>query len=173
MNDTHPKKSIIALIWIFTALVYALVIVLHELPKSDWAPSFISTLPALNAVINGTCFTLLVVSFFVIRRGNVSLHKRLNTSAMILSVLFLLSYVTNHFFSGDTVYMGSFKGLYYFVLITHILLAGVSLPFILLAYYHGFIDNRAKHRKLVKFVYPMWLYVTFTGVLVFLFLCIK
>jgi putative membrane protein len=75
-----------------------------------------------------------------------------------------------HLFADETKYGGDFLGIYYFILVTHIILAGVSLPFILLAYYRGFIGDIAKHRKMVKFVYPIWLYVTFTGVLVFLFL---
>ena len=163
-------KLIVRLIWLFTIVVYALVIVLHELPKAEWQPDFVGFLPGLNALINGTCFLLLVSSLIAIKKGNITLHKRLNSSAMILSVVFLLSYITNHYFAADTHYLGDFKTVYYIILITHILFAGISLPFILLAYYHGFIDNRVKHRKLVKFVYPIWLYVTLTGVLVFLFL---
>ena len=170
MSDIKVNKNVVWLIWIFTAIVYALVIILHELPKSDWQPSFVGYLAGLNATINGTCFALLLTSYFVIRKGNVALHKKLNTTAMILSLVFLLSYVVRNFFAADVSYGGSFEGLYLFVIVSHILLAGISLPFILLSYYHGFIDNRIRHRKLVKFVFPIWLYVTFTGVLVFLFL---
>tara|TARA_Y100000385_G_scaffold128189_2_gene133443 strand:+ start:52920 stop:53390 length:471 start_codon:yes stop_codon:yes gene_type:complete len=151
-------------------LVYALVIVLHELPGAEVAPEFIVYQPLMHSIINGTCFILLLLSLSFIKRGNVAMHKRLNTTAMLLSVLFLLSYVVYHYFAGDTAYLGDYKGLYIFILITHILLAGLSLPFILLAYYHGFIGNIVKHKKMVRFVFPVWLYVTFTGVIVYLFL---
>jgi putative membrane protein len=151
-------------------LVYALVIVLHELPGAEVAPEFTVYQPLMHSIINGTCFILLLLSLSFIKRGNVAMHKRLNTTAMLLSVLFLLSYVVYHYFAGDTAYLGDYKGLYIFILITHILLAGLSLPFILLAYYHGFIGNIVKHKKMVRFVFPVWLYVTFTGVIVYLFL---
>lgn len=98
------------------------------------------------------------------------MHRKLNTVAMVLSVLFLLSYVTNHYFSGDTIYGGDMSGLYYFVLITHVVLAGLSLPMILFSYYYGHLNLVHKHKKLVRFTYPIWLYVAFTGVLIYLFL---
>ncbi|MCH9822833.1 MAG: DUF420 domain-containing protein [Bacteroidetes bacterium] len=166
----RPNKNIIRGIYLFSALVYALVIVLHELPGAEVAPEFTVYQPLMHSIINGTCFILLLLSLSFIKRGNVAMHKRLNTTAMLLSVLFLLSYVVYHYFAGDTAYLGDYKGLYIFILITHILLAGLSLPFILLAYYHGFIGNIVKHKKMVRFVFPVWLYVTFTGVIVYLFL---
>jgi putative membrane protein len=169
-NAVHLDKRIIYGIYVFTAVVYALVILLHELPEASFRPGFIDYLPALNATINGTCFLLLVASLVAIKTRMIPLHKLLNTTAMVLSVVFLLSYVLNHYFSGDTVYGGDMKGLYYFVLISHILLAAISLPFILMAYYKAFAGDIQGHRKLVKFTYPMWVYVTFTGVLVYLFL---
>ncbi len=164
------NKAIIYSIYAFTAVVFGLVIILHELPSPGNAPSFIGIFPMLNAFINGTCFLVLITSLIAIKNKKVKLHQYLNTSAMLLSVLFLLSYVFYHLFADETKYGGDFLGIYYFILVTHIILAGVSLPFILLAYYRGFIGDIAKHRKMVKFVYPIWLYVAFTGVLVFLFL---
>lgn len=169
-NAVHLDKRIIYGIYAFTAVVYGLVILLHELPEASFRPGFIDYLPALNATINGTCFLLLIASLAAIKARMIPLHQRLNTTAMVLSVVFLLSYVLNHYFSGDTVYGGDMKGLYYFVLISHILLAAISLPFILMAYYKAFAGDIQGHRKLVKFTYPMWVYVTFTGVLVYLFL---
>lgn len=163
-------KRILTGIWVFTVIVYALVVFLHELPQASSAPGFVPYQPLLHATINGTCFLLLLASLFAIRKRQVELHKKLNTAAMFLSLIFLLSYVVHHYFAGDTSYGGDFKSLFYFVLITHILLAGLSLPFILLAYYRGLIGDYQRHRKLVKFVFPVWVYVTFTGVLVYLFL---
>ncbi len=166
----QPSKPIVWGIYIFSAIVYALVIILHELPGAESAPAFTSFQPLLHASLNGTCFILLIASLTFIKKGNVQMHKRLNSLAMLLSVVFLLSYVVYHYFAGDTEYLGDFKGIYISILVTHIFLAGLSLPFILLAYYYGFIGNLVKHKRMVRFVYPIWLYVTFTGVIVYLFL---
>jgi len=89
---------------------------------------------------------------------------------MLLSVTFLFSYVLFHYFSGDTIYGGDYKTAYYIILISHILLAGLSLPFILLAYYRGHIGAIDKHKRMVRYIYPVWLYVCITGVIVYLFL---
>jgi putative membrane protein len=164
------NKNVVRFIWVFTVIVYALVIILHELPQADYEPAFVSFLPMVNAIINGTCFVLLIAALIAIKRKNIGLHKAFNTTAMALSVIFLLSYVTNHYFSGDTKYAGEYSTLFYFILITHIALAGISLPFILLAYYRGLTGNIQRHKRLVRFTYPIWLYVTLTGVLVYIFL---
>ena len=164
------NKNIVRGIWAFTAVVYILVIVLHELPGSEQTPAFVDYLSGLNAVINGTCFLLLIGALIAVKSKNISLHKKLNTAAMLLSVVFLLSYVTNHYFSGDTHYGGSYPELFYTILVSHIALAGISLPFILLAYYRGLIGAVEHHKKIVRFVFPVWLYVTFSGVLVYIFL---
>lgn len=169
MKNSLPK-GIKWFIWIFTVVVFAIVLALHEIPELENTPSFVQFLPAFNATINGISFLLLIISFLMIKKGNVPAHKKLNTTAMVLAVVFLLSYVINHTFSGDTIYGGDYKGLYYFTLISHIVLAALSLPMILFAYAYGFYDLRDRHKKMVRFTYPLWLYVTFTGVMVFMFL---
>jgi putative membrane protein len=113
---------------------------------------------------------LLILSLLAIKRKNISVHQKCNTMAMIFSVVFLLSYVLYHATNNDTEYAGDSVGLYYFILITHIVLAGLSLPAILLAYYRGLIGDIEKHKKIVRFTYPVWLYVALTGVLVYVFL---
>jgi putative membrane protein len=163
-------KRVIAGIWVFAVVVYAFVIVLHELPGTAIPPAFAAYQPPLHAVLNGLCFILLLGAFVAIRKGNVTMHKKLNTSAMMLSVCFLLSYVVYHYLAGDTSYGGAYKGMYLFILLTHIALAGISLPFILLAWYRGYIGDVAGHRRLVRFVFPVWAYVALTGVMVYLFL---
>lgn len=172
MADTalKEKKGIKVGIWVFTAVVYLLVISLHELPKPAIAPAFTKALPLVNATLNGMCFLLLITSLIMIKQKKVNLHMRLNTLAMILSVVFLLSYVLYHVTNGDTVYGGESKGLYYFVLFSHIALAGASLPGILFAYYRAWIGDIEKHRKIVKTIYPIWLYVALTGPIVYIML---
>lgn len=169
-EEVQLDKRVVYGIYGFTAVVYILVIILHEMPQASFVPNFVQYLPLLNAIINGTCFLLLVGALIAIKQKNIALHKTLNSTAMVLSVVFLLSYVLNHFFSGDTLYGGDQKGLFFFILFTHIVLAGVSLPFILLAYYKAYAGDLLGHRRMVKFTYPMWVYVTFTGVLVYAFL---
>ena len=106
----------------------------------------------------------------MIKKKNVNMHMRLNTFAMILSVFFLLSYVLYHVTNKEVSYEGDMKIVYYTILASHIILSGVSLPFILFAYYRGFIGDIVKHRKIVKFAYPVWLYVAITGPIVYLML---
>ncbi|MFT6745698.1 MAG: putative membrane protein [Glaciecola sp.] len=166
------NKGVIIGIWIFTVVVYALVLYLHSpgVSKPEAAPEFTKSLPLFHAILNGTCFCLLIFSLVAIKNGKVAMHQRLNTVAMILSVVFLLSYVLYHMTNGDTIYGGAYAGLYYFILFSHIGLAGLSLPGILFAFYRGLIGDIAKHKKIVRSIYPIWLYVSLTGVLVYVFL---
>jgi len=134
------------------------------------APAFSKLLPALNASINSICFLVLITSLIMIKKKNVIANMRLNTFAMILSVIFLLSYVLYHITNADTPYGGEYKVIYYSILITHILTSAISLPFILFAYYWAFVGDVVKHRKIVKWAYPVWLYVAITGPSIYVFL---
>ena len=163
-------KRIVWAIYAFTLIVFTLVIVLHEMPKGTHTPWFTMYQPLLHAIINGSCFVILIFSLISVKLGNIYLHKLLNTAAMCLSVFFLLSYVSYHYYAPETSYGGEYKTTYYIILLSHILLAAISLPFILLSYYRGITGSIMKHKKLVRITYPMWLYVTGTGVLVYLFL---
>lgn len=168
--ELKESKNMVYGIWVFSIVVYAVVVSLHYLPEANSIPSFVDYLPLVNACINGICTVLLVSSLLAVKNRNFALHQRLNTTAMIMSFLFLVCYIINHYFKGDSKYGGDMAGVFYFILITHILLAGLSLPFILLAYYRGLTNNIQKHKKLVRFTYPVWLYVTITGVLVYVFM---
>jgi len=97
------------------------------------------------------------------------IHKRLMNMAIVLSLLFLLSYIAHHVLADSTSYggQGAFKMIYYVVLITHILLAGLSLPFILFTAYRASVAEFSAHKKLARYIYPIWLYVAITGVLVY------
>ncbi len=184
--NTNNDKAIKTTIWITTVLICVAVTVLQQkwLPLPDVTPEFIYKLPALNAILNGTCSVLLVFSFMAIRKGNIVLHKKLNLTAFALSALFLISYVTAHYFIPDTKYgdtdhdgimsaaesaaVSGIKPLYLFILLSHILLAVIVLPLVLLSFYYGLSDQRVKHRKITRFSFPVWLYVTVTGVVVYL-----
>ena len=167
------SKAIRVSIWVFTVVVFGLVLclpTLRELLAIENPPVFTKALPGLNASINSICFLVLITSFVMIKKKNVIAHMRLNTFAMILSVVFLLSYVLYHLTNPDTPYRGEYWFIYYPILITHIVTSAVSLPFILFAYYRAFIGDFVKHRKIVKWAYPVWLYVAITGPTVYLFL---
>lgn len=168
----EEKKGIKTAIWVVTIAVLGLVTLMgwKDFPRPDVAPAFTKALPAVNAIINSTCFVVLIASLIMIKKKNVNMHMRLNTFAMILSIFFLLSYVLYHLTNHETSYEGDLKGLYYTILASHIILSGVSLPFIMFAYYRAFIGDVVKHKKIVKWAYPVWLYVALTGPIVYIML---
>lgn len=179
------EKRVKQIIYITTIVICLVVIMLNQkwIPHPETFPSFIYNLPKLNAVLNGTCSVLLIFSLLAIKQRKIELHKKLNMTAFVLSAMFLLSYVTAHYFIPDTKYgdlnhdgmmsaeesalVSGIKPLYIVLLLSHIFLAVVVLPMVLLSFYYGLTDQREKHRKLTRFSYPVWLYVTITGVLVY------
>ncbi len=180
------EKRVKIIIYSTTVAVCALVVVLNQkwIPHPDSFPHFIYSLPKLNAFLNGSCSILLLFSLWAIKNKNIERHKKLNISAFILSVLFILSYVTAHYFIPDTKFgdlnhdeimspeesntVSGIKPLYVIILLSHIFLAVAVLPMVLLSFYYGLTDQREKHKKLTRFSYPIWLYVTVTGVIVYL-----
>jgi putative membrane protein len=164
------EKSILRGIFILSGVVLIAVIVLGMLPKADHVPDFVKYLPTLNAIINGTCSALLIASYYFIRKKDILTHKKLNIATFILSSIFLLSYVTFHSFGIETRFPADnpIRPFYLFILITHIILAAFVLPLVLFSFYYGLTGKVAAHRKLTRFSFPIWLYVTVTGVIVYL-----
>jgi putative membrane protein len=167
-NDKLYFRIVMAL----SIVVFLAVVVLNRkwLPRPDVMPSFVEFLPGLNAAINGTCSILLLVSLYFIRRKNIAAHKTTNIITFVLSSLFLVSYVTYHYFANETIFPvdNPLRPVYLTILITHIILAALVLPLVLLSFYHGLLLNVQRHKKLVRWTYPIWLYVTVTGVIVYL-----
>ena len=166
-------KLIFRVIFILSFVVLGAVIVLNQkvLPRPEPTPGFVYYLPMLNAFINGTCFVLLLISLLLIRRKNIAAHKRVNLTAFFLSALFLVSYITYHWIiPQETRYPSGnpMKYLYYVVLISHIVLAAIVLPMVLISFYRGLQMNVEKHRRIVRWSFPIWLYVTLSGVVVYL-----
>jgi putative membrane protein len=157
---------------VLSVVVFLAVVILNRriLPGPEVLPDWTYHLPILNAILNGSCFVLLLISLALIKKKEISMHKKVNLTAFVLSAIFLVSYVTFHYLAAETTYggEGASKVIYYVILITHILTAAVVFPLVLLSFYYGLRDMRTEHRKLVKWAYPMWLYVTLTGVLVYL-----
>ncbi|UZD22356.1 DUF420 domain-containing protein [Algoriphagus halophytocola] len=166
-NEGKVKSWIIA---ISVIIPLAVAVLLFMPAKLDLGAEWVYFLPHLNAVINSAATIALIVGLVFIKQGNIAYHKASMTVAFILGAIFLVSYVVYHAAAESTTFggEGSIRILYYFLLITHIILAAVALFPILFAYYYGLTDQRAKHRKVVKFAYPIWLYVTVTGVVVYL-----
>ncbi|MDN3687185.1 DUF420 domain-containing protein [Cyclobacterium jeungdonense] len=159
--------------WItfISVLVPILVAVLLFMPsKIDTGQDWVYFLPHLNAVINSAATIALLLGLFFIKQGEKVLHKASMTTAFMLGALFLVSYVIYHASAESTSFGGEgwIRGLYYFLLITHIILAAVALFPILWAYYYGYTGQYGKHRAVVKYAFPIWLYVTVTGVIVYL-----
>jgi len=165
----HEKK-ILGGIYIVSGIILVVVIILGMLPQADHIPPFVPFLPKLNALINATCSVLLVFSLYQIKRKNIALHKKLNLTTFVLSSVFLLSYVTFHSFGIETKFPADnpIRPLYLTILISHIVLAAIVLPLVLLSFYYGLTNKIKTHKKLTRWSFPIWLYVTVTGVIVYL-----
>jgi len=168
------EKAISIGIVVFSAVVVLLVGVLFKIapPEIELPFNPKSVFPLLHACINGTVFLLLLFSLFSIKNGKVKSHQYANVSALVLSAIFLCSYVFYHSITESTPYGGEgiIRYFYYFILITHIVLASIILPIILFTFWRAFQGNFPKHRKIARITMPLWLYVSFTGVLVYLLL---
>ncbi|AOW20845.1 DUF420 domain-containing protein [Urechidicola croceus] len=127
-------------------------------------------LPPIYAAINGLTAILLVIAVIAIKKGNRSLHERLNKSAILLSIIFLVLYVLYHMTSDSTEFKGegAIKYIYYFILISHIILSIAVIPFVLITYVRAKLGKFSEHKKIAKITFPLWLYVAVTGVIVYL-----
>ena len=135
-------------------------------------PDFVSYLPHLNACLNGTSAVLLFSGYRFIRAGNVAAHRACQISALVVSLLFLTSYLTYHFYHGATRFQGTglARPIYFTVLITHTILAIVIVPLVSLTFYRAFRQDFLRHRRIARITLPLWLYVSITGVIVYLML---
>jgi len=183
--NKQNDKTVFKIVLSISALICVVVVVLNQklIPVPNSFPHFIYKLPMLNAFLNGSCSMLLMASLWAIKKRNFELHKKLNLTAFLLSSLFLLSYVTAHYFIPDTIFgdvnhnhileikemqiVSGIRGIYLVILLSHIFLAVIVLPLILLSFYYALKDDRVKHKKITRFSYPIWLYVTVTGVIVY------
>jgi putative membrane protein len=170
LTAEHQEKKIFWGIMVFSVVIFIVILFLSMLPRADVIPSYAAWLPRINALLNGTASLLLMLSFYHIKRKNIIMHKRLNIAAFTLSSLFLVSYVWFHSFGIETTYPASspFRTVYLFILITHIILAAGVLPLVLITFYLGITMKVNRHRRLARWTFPMWLYVTVTGVIVYL-----
>lgn len=166
---TKNDKKAAWLIGIFSVVVFVAVVVLSRVTLQVDLGFDVHLFASINAVINSLVAVLLLAALFAVKSGKYQLHKNLMMTAMVLSILFLVSYICHHLFAGDTKFggEGTIRYVYFFILITHIFLAAIILPFILYTAYRAMIAEYPAHKKLAKITWPIWFYVAVTGVVVY------
>jgi putative membrane protein len=152
-----------------SACVAAFVIWLDYFKGKLAEPQWVLALPSANAMFNSISAICLVAGYINIRRGNRETHKRFMLAALTSSALFLLSYITYHYFHGDTKFpgLGWIRPVYFFILISHIGLSVVSLPLVLITLWYAWRGQYNAHRAIARWTLPIWLYVSVTGVVVY------
>ena len=179
-NDRTAKT----VIWIVSIVIFLVIASLSRI-KFNIPVGFNTRYFALaNAILNSGVAVLLIAGIVAVRRAKYQLHRRFMVIAIILSVLFLISYVCHHLTTMDTKFgdingdgilsldekaaVGNFRYFYYFILLTHIPLAGIILPFILFTSYRALSGNYERHKKIARITFPLWLYVAVTGVTIYI-----
>ena len=131
----------------------------------------VSSLPLVNALLNLTTTILLIIGYVLIRLKKREMHRSVMLTAFFSSALFLVSYVIYHWFkSGPKAYTGDWVSVYYPVLISHIILAAAILPLAMVTLYRGWVVQIQQHKKIAKITYPIWMYVSITGIIIYLML---
>lgn len=164
LNEKKYNKLIVAL----SVLIPIIVAILFGVKIPNVEP--LSFLPPIYASINALTALVLVLAFMAIQKKKIKLHKRLMTFAIILSVVFLGMYVAYHMTSDSTKFGGDgpVKYFYYFILLTHIVMSIIVIPFVLITYVRGITNNIERHKKIARITFPLWFYVAITGVVVYI-----
>ncbi len=168
-NDAFWTR-IIYVVSIVISLVVAFLI-LGPRPDGIEGRIDVSMLPITNAIINSVTAFLLILGYVFIRKKKVEAHKIVMLTAFGTSTLFLASYVVYHWFkSGPKAYLGDYQTIYYIILFSHIILAAMIIPLALFTLYRGWTNDIKRHKKIARITLPIWLYVSITGVLIYLML---
>jgi putative membrane protein len=169
LRSMNGAKAIGAILALSAAVFAFLVWLIYFKPAAGYSSEVIGFLPALNAILNGCASAFLVAGFVAVRRRRYAAHIKLMFGALICSTLFLISYVVYHNFHGDTKFLGTgiVRPIYFFILISHIILSAVVVPLILTTLYLALAGKLATHRRVSRYTFPVWLYVSVTGVLIF------
>jgi putative membrane protein len=179
-NDRQAKL----LIGVVSFVIFTAIVILSRVKLEVDLNFDVHVFALINACINSVVSMLLIAGMVAVKNRNFILHKKLMLAAMIFSVAFLLSYISHHLLAGDTRFgdvnhdnrvdpaemlqVGKWRMTYFIILITHIFLAAIILPFILFTTYRALVAEWPQHRKLAKVTWPIWLYVSITGVVVYL-----
>ena len=171
-NDSAPPKGPLAAIGVLSLVVAAFLIWMIYFKGRTDAPEWVSSLPAANAAFNSLSALCLLGGYINIRRKNRATHKKFMLGATFFSALFLVSYITYHFSHGDTRFPGQgwVRPAYFTLLASHIFLSMVALPLIFATLWFGLGSQFRFHRKVARWTFPIWMYVSVTGVVVFLVL---
>lgn len=178
------NKNLNVPITIISIAIPLVVAVLFYLPRPEGEAGFnVHILPLFHAILNSATAVLLAGSLYFIRIGQIKAHKITNLIAVVLSVIFLVSYVTYHFYTDSTKYgdlnhdgvvdvaekalLGGMRYVYYFILLTHIVLAAIIVPLVLFTLLRAFQTDYVKHKKIARITWPIWFYVAVTGVVVY------
>lgn len=169
MNPRPVVGAIIVVSGLAISFLLWLVYIHHA--SADFAGRWMF-LPALNALLNGLCAITLCVGFYFIKHGNIAAHRASMLLAFAFSSAFLVSYIANHALHGDTIFPGHgrVRTLYLSILASHVVLSIVALPMVLTTFFFSLTGRFAIHRRIARVTFPIWLYVSVTGVVVFLFL---
>lgn len=175
VNETRTPLSVVAAI-IGISIVASLFLcwlVYYHAP-SDVSGTHLLFLPALNALLNGLCTLALVAGFVFIRAQNIPAHRASMFTAFIFSSLFLVTYITNHALHGDMKFqgVGAIRNVYFPLLISHIGLSVFALPMILITFFLSLSGRFPAHKRLARWTFPIWLYVSVTGVIVYAMLAV-
>ena len=169
----YNDKFLFRIIYILSAVILMVIsfLILGPRPKSMEGILDVSGLPLVNATLNSITAILLICAFIAIKNKNIELHKKLNLSAFSTSAMLLVTYVIYHWFkAGPKEYLGELANIYYPILISHIILAVFIIPLALITLYRGWNMQVAKHKKIARITFPIWFYVSVTGVLIYLML---
>ena len=168
-NKTLEKK-LNRLSWIVSIAVFLVVVMMRRI-KIDTDIDF-TFLPPLYSALNGITAVLLIIALMYIKRGMAQQHRKVMTAALVTSVLFLICYVIYHITTPETKFCqeGAIRYVYFALLISHIILAAVILPFILFTYIRAFTNQFQRHKAIARWVFPLWLYVAASGPIIYLML---
>lgn len=163
------SRTFMILNLVFSAAAVAFLFWIIYLRKGVGEPSSLAFLPAVNAALNATTTAFLLRGWFAIRSGNRQLHAFCQKTAFVFSALFLVCYIVYHTVHGDTRFLGQglIRPIYFFILISHIVLSIVALPMVLATFFFALTARFDTHRKWARLTFPVWLYVSITGVLIF------
>ena len=167
MNNDYFWTKIIYIVSLAVSAAVAFLI-LGPRPKGIEESLDVSMLPGVNASINTLTLILLILGYILIIKKKRELHRNVMMSAFGFSTLFLISYIIYHWFkSGPKLYDGNFTTIYYIILISHIILAAIIIPLALFTLYRGSMSQLNKHRKIARITLPIWIYVSFTGIIIY------
>ncbi len=172
LKDVAPKRAVAVILAASVGAFLLLVAVIYGHGRAEGAPGWVSALPAVNATLNATSAVFLVLGFSAVRKKNLALHSRHMLAALASSALFLVSYLVYHSVHGDTKFtgVGLVRPVYFFILVSHIVLSAVTLPLVFSSFFFSLAGRFPQHKKVAKYTFPLWLYVSVTGVLVFVML---